>query len=66
MTDLVRIPPAWMDEARRAYVQYVEEWTREETERLMTDGHEPEPPQDWPSFFREYLYAELENSVCVD
>ena len=66
MQDLIKIPPAWMAEARAAYDQYVAEWTREEAERVLGTGDDPEPPQDWPSFFSEYLYAELENSVYVD
>ena len=64
--DLVKIPPLWMAEAKQAYAQYKQEWEREETERVLGTGDDPEPAQDWPSFFSEYLYAELENSVYVD
>lgn len=63
MSDLIKIPPAWMEEARSAYAQYVEEWTREETERTIGTGDDPEPAQPWPEFFAEYLYAEL--AACV-
>ena len=65
MNSRVKIPPAWMDEAWAAYAQYVEEWTREEAERAIITGDDPEPAQAWPDFFSEYLYAELENSVYV-
>jgi hypothetical protein len=66
MTDLIKIPPLWMAEAKTAYEQYRLEWGREEAERVLGTGDSPEPAQDWPSFFQEYLYAELENSVYVD
>jgi len=66
MPDLIKIPPLWMAEARTAYAQYKEEWEREETERVLGTGDDPDPAQEWSSFFAEYLYAELENSVYVD
>lgn len=66
MTDLIKIPPLWMAEARQAYAQYKEEWEKEETERVLGTGDDPEPAQEWAKFFSEYLYAELENSVYVD
>ena len=61
----IKVPPAWMAEARSAYEQYREEWGREEAERVLGTGDDPEPAQSWPDFFAEYLYAELENSVFV-
>lgn len=66
MTDLIKIPPLWMAEAKAAYAQYKEEWEKEETERVLGTGDDPEPAQEWAKFFSEYLYAELENSVYVD
>lgn len=63
--NLVKIPPAWMAEVREAYRQYCDEWQKEEAERVLGTGDDPEPPQSWNLFFREYLYAELENSVYV-
>jgi len=66
MPDLIKIPPLWMAEAKTAYAQYKSEWEREEMERVLGTGDDPEPAQPWPDFFSEYLYAELENSVYVD
>jgi len=63
--DVVRIPPEWMAEVREAYRQYCDEWQREETERTLGTGDTPEPPQPWVDFFREYLFAELQNCVYV-
>lgn len=65
MQDLVRIPPAWMHEARQAYEQYCLEWDKEELERVAGTDERPEPAEPWNKFFSEYLYAELENSVYV-
>lgn len=66
MEGLIKIPPAWMAEAQEAYDQYKSEWEREEIERVLGTGDDPEPAQSWEDFFSEYLYAELENSVCVN
>lgn len=65
MQDLIKIPPQWMAEAKEAYAIYKAEWEQEEMERVLGTGDDPEPAQQWPQFFSEYLYAELENSTVV-
>jgi len=65
MQDLIKIPPEWMAEARGAYEVYRAEWEQEEIERVLGTGDDPEPAQEWPQFFAEYLYAELENCTVV-
>lgn len=62
---VVRIPPEWMAEVKEAYRQYCDEWQREEMERTLGTGDTPEPVQPWVDFFREYLFAELQNCVYV-
>jgi hypothetical protein len=63
MDGLIKIPPLWIAEAKEAYRDYKAVWEEEELERVFGTGDDPEPAQDWPSFFREYLYAELENAT---
>jgi hypothetical protein len=58
--ELIRIPACWMQETQAAYRQYCDEWRREEAERVLGTGDSPEEPESWSTFFREYLYAELE------
>jgi hypothetical protein len=65
MSDLIKIPPQWMGDAREAYDQYCNEWVREEAERVHGTDESPDPVQSWPEFFAEYLYAELESCVGV-
>ena len=65
MQGLTKIPPEWMAEAKEAYAVYKAEWEQEEIERVLGTGDSPEPAQEWPQFFADYLYAELENCTVV-
>lgn len=61
----ISFPPAWLGEVRESYLQYRAEWEREETERTLGTGDDPEPPQGWDDFLIEYHYAELEACISV-
>lgn len=65
MVKQISFPPAWLAEARKAYDAYRDEWDREESERAILTGDDPEPAQEWDDFLIEYHYAELESAVFV-
>lgn len=66
MDKVLKFPPKWLAETQASYRQYVAEWNREEAERSVATGAEPENPQEWGDFLIESVYAELDNSTYTD